>query len=39
MKAGEGFMLTISKDPRSGMIMLSPQDPKHTYIQLTITGH
>jgi hypothetical protein len=39
MKAGEGYMVTITKGPRSGMIMISPQNAKETFIQLTITGH
>lgn len=39
MKAGEGYILHISKEARSGMMLISPQDAKNTYVQLTITSH
>lgn len=41
MKAGDGYILTTSKDARSGQILIAPQeDAKNTYIQLSsISGH
>ncbi len=36
MAMGEGHMLTVKKDQRSGQLMITP-DGKQTYIQLTLT--